>query len=123
YMTKPFSPKELVLRVRNILRRTLAVSSGSLIEVDEFCLDRDNLKFYLDGEEIELTSTEFKLLTALIEIPGTARDRDELLQKVWGYSAQTHTRTLDTHIKRLRGKLGAHGKRIETVRAVGYRFN
>jgi len=123
YMTKPFSPKELVLRVRNILRRTLTVEGGSIIELGDFRLDKNNLKFYLAGEEIDLTSTEFKLLMALIEIPGTTRERDELLQKVWGYSDRTQTRTLDTHIKRLRAKLGSYVESIETIRAVGYRFN
>ncbi len=122
YMNKPFSPKELVLRVRNILRRTLAVDSGSVFELGDFRLDKNNLKFHLAGEEIELTSIEFKLLLTLIEIPGTTRERDELLQRVWGYGDQTQTRTLDTHIKRLRAKLGDHGGMIETVRSVGYRF-
>lgn len=123
YMTKPFSPKEMVLRVRNILRRTLAVDAGSVFELGVFRLDKNNLKFHLAGEETDLTSTEFKLLLVLIEIPGTTRDRDELLQRVWGYSDQTQTRTLDTHIKRLRAKLGEYGVAIETVRSVGYRFN
>lgn len=122
YMTKPFSPKELVLRVRNILRRTMAVEGGSVIEVGPFRLDKNNLKFYLNAEEIDLTSTEFKLLHMLIEIPGSTRERDELLEKVWGYSNQTQTRTLDTHIKRLRAKLGEYGTCIETVRSVGYRY-
>lgn len=123
YMTKPFSPKELVLRVRNILRRTLALSGDSVFEIGDFRLDKNNLKFHLAGEEVDLTSTEFKLLLALIEIPGTTRERDKLLQKVWGYSDRAQTRTLDTHIKRLRAKLGEYGDAIETVRSVGYRFN
>ena len=122
FMTKPFSPKELVLRVRNILRRTLAVESGTVFELGVFRLDKNNLKFHLAGEEVGLTSTEFKLLLALIETPGTTRARDELLQRVWGYGDQTQTRTLDTHIKRLRAKLGAYGDTIETIRSVGYRF-
>tara|TARA_R110000850_G_scaffold252215_7_gene377392 strand:- start:382 stop:1074 length:693 start_codon:yes stop_codon:yes gene_type:complete len=123
YMTKPFSPKELVLRVRNILRRTLAVESGAVFELGDFRLDKNNLKFHLAGEEIDLTSTEFKLLLALIEVPGTTREREGLLRKIWGYSDQSQTRTLDTHIKRLRSKLGRYGQTIETIRSVGYRFD
>ena len=123
YMTKPFSPKELVLRVRNILRRTLSVDSGSTLEVGDFRLDKNKLKFHLADEEVDLTPTEFKLLLTLIEIPGTVRERDDLLQKVWGYGDHTQTRTLDTHIKRLRAKLSDYGTCIETVRSVGYRFN
>ena len=122
YMTKPFSLKELVLRVRNILRRTLAVDSGSVVEVGEFHLDKNSLKLHLAETEIDLTSTEFKLLLALIEIPGATRERAELLEKVWGYSDQIQTRTLDTHIKRLRSKLGEFGECIETIRSHGYRF-
>ena len=123
YMTKPFSPKELILRIQSILRRTQAVDSGTVVEVADFRLDKNELKFHLAGEEVDLTSTEFKLLLSLIEIPGTTRERGELLEKVWGYSDQIQTRTLDTHIKRLRTKLGDHGACIETVRSIGYRFN
>lgn len=122
YMTKPFSPKELVLRVKNILRRTLALEGSEVMETGPFKLDKNQLKLYLADEEVELTSTEFKLLLTLIEIPGTVRERDELLQKVWGYSDHVQTRTLDTHIKRLRSKLGDYGSHIETLRSVGYRF-
>ncbi|NNE90944.1 MAG: response regulator [Verrucomicrobiales bacterium] len=122
FMTKPFSPKELVLRVRNILRRTLSIDAGSTVEVGEFRLDKNSLKLHLAGEEVDLTSTEFKLLLSLIEAPGTVRERGELLQQVWGYSEQIQTRTLDTHIKRLRAKLGDFGSCVETVRSVGYRF-
>ena len=123
YMTKPFSPKELILRIQSILRRTQAVDSGTVVEVGPFRLDKNELKFHLSGDEIDLTSTEFKLLLTLIEIPGTTRERGELLEKVWGYSDQIQTRTLDTHIKRLRTKLGDHGACIETVRSIGYRFS
>ncbi len=122
YMTKPFSPKELVLRVRNILRRTSAVDGSAIVEVGIFRLDKGNLKFHLDGEDVELTSTEFKLLAALLDVPGSTKSREDLLEQVWGYSNQTQTRTLDTHVKRLRSKLGEYGETIETVRSVGYRF-
>lgn len=124
YMTKPFSPRELALRVRNILRRAASgEGADSVTEVGSLRIDRDQLKVYIDGEPIDLTSTEYKLLLALLETPGATRERDELLRKVWGYSDQAQTRTLDTHIKRLRSKLEKEAVRIETVRSVGYRFN
>ena len=124
YMSKPFSPKELVLRVKNILRRTLVVGDGGAeIELGPLFVDRNNLRVNLAGEEIDLTSTEFKLLLCLIETPGAPRERAELLEQVWGYSNLSQTRTLDTHVKRLRAKLGEYGSCIETVRSVGYRFN
>lgn len=123
YMPKPFSPKELMLRVRNLLRRSNENQGGSLIESGPFSLDKNSLKLHLDEEDIELTATEFKLLLSLIESPGVTQERGELLKQVWGYSDMIQTRTLDTHIKRLREKLGTHGKSIETVRGVGYRFS
>jgi len=122
YMTKPFSPKELVLRVRNLLRRAASKKNDSVIESSGFRLDKNALKLFLEDEEIDLTSTEFKLLLSLIESPGVTQERGDLLQKVWGYSDMIQTRTLDTHIKRLREKLGTKGDSIETVRGVGYRF-
>lgn len=123
YMPKPFSPKELMLRVRNLLRRSNPYHGGNLIESGPFSLDKSALKLHLDGEEIELTATEFKLLLSLIESPGITQERGDLLRKVWGYSDMIQTRTLDTHIKRLREKLGMFGDAIETVRGVGYRFS
>ncbi|MDF1852067.1 MAG: response regulator transcription factor [Verrucomicrobiales bacterium] len=122
YLPKPFSPKELILRVRNLLRRTNPNVGSSVIESGPFSLDKNALKLLLEGEEIELTATEFKLLLSLIESPGVTQERGELLKKVWGYSDLIQTRTLDTHIKRLREKLGDQGTSIETVRGVGYRF-
>jgi two-component system phosphate regulon response regulator PhoB len=122
YMPKPFSPKELMLRVRNLLRRTNPNQGGNLVESGPFSLDKNALKLHLEGKAIELTATEFKLLLSMIEAPGITQERGELLKKVWGYSDLIQTRTLDTHIKRLREKLGEHGDLIETVRGVGYRF-
>jgi len=123
YMPKPFSPKELMLRVRNLLRRSNENHGASIVQSGLFNLDKNTLKLHLEDEEIELTSTEFKLLLSLIESPGITQERGNLLQKVWGYSDLIQTRTLDTHIKRLREKLGTHGNSIETVRGVGYRFS
>jgi len=122
YVTKPFSPKELTLRVRNLLRRTLNSTGSDVVETGDFRLDKNNLKLHLGGEEIELTATEFKLLLVLIEGPGITQERADLLRKVWGYNDMIQTRTLDTHIKRLREKLAQYGQHIETVRGVGYRF-
>jgi len=122
YLTKPFSPRELVLRVRNLLRRSVSKPGEAVIETGPFRLDKNALKLYLSDEEVDLTSTEFKLLLSLIESPGITQERADLLKKVWGYSDMIQTRTLDTHIKRLREKLGDRGEAIETVRGVGYRF-
>ncbi len=123
YLAKPFSPKELNLRVRNLLRRTNSRQGATVVESGPFSLDRNALRLHLDGKAIELTATEFKLLLILIESAGVTQERGELLRRVWGYSDLIQTRTLDTHIKRLREKLGEHGNSIETVRGVGYRFH
>ncbi len=85
-----------------------------------FRFDKTSVKFYLDNEPVELTSTEFKLLLYLCERAGKPQDRNDLLRTVWGYSDSAHSRTLDTHMKRLRQKLGDHGSWIETVRGIGY---
>jgi two-component system phosphate regulon response regulator PhoB len=122
YLPKPFSPKELILRIRNLLRRAKPTVGASVVEAGPFSLDKNALKLHLDGREIDLTSTEFKLLLSLIESPGVTQERGELLKTVWGYSDLIQTRTLDTHIKRLREKLEDYEDRIETVRGVGYRF-
>lgn len=123
YITKPFSPKELVLRVRNVLKRIRQAPASAVVEINDFRLDKNNLKLHLKGEEVDLTATEFKLLLILIESPNVTKERSELLQKVWGYNDMIQTRTLDTHIKRLREKLDGEGQHIETVRGVGYRFS
>jgi two-component system, OmpR family, phosphate regulon response regulator PhoB len=120
YLTKPFSPKELILRVQAILKRS--ENAPGLVDFTHgpFRFDKNALKFYLDREPAELTSTEFKLLLFLCERAGKAQDRNELLRTVWGYSDSAQSRTLDTHMKRLRQKLGPHGSWLETVRGIGY---
>ena len=123
YVTKPFSPKELVLRLKAVLKRSSRVTSDSKLVVGGFHLEKDSLKFFLDGERVELTATEYKLLRLLIEAAGKTQDRDYLLREVWGYNDSTMTRTLDTHIKRLREKLGKRSTCVQTVRGVGYRFS
>ncbi|NOX99574.1 MAG: response regulator transcription factor [Verrucomicrobia bacterium] len=122
YVTKPFSPKELLLRIKNILHRTQSHPAGTIIEIGDFRLDKNHLVLHLAGAAIDLTATEFKLLVVLIESGGHTQAREDLLRQVWGYNDLTQTRTLDTHIKRLREKLGDFSHQIETVRGVGYRF-
>ncbi len=120
YLTKPFSPKELMLRVQAILKRSESAPGPVDFTYGPFRFDKNSLKFYLDSEPAELTATEFKLLLFLCERSGKPQDRNDLLRMVWGYSDSTHSRTLDTHMKRLRQKLGPHGSLVETVRGVGY---
>jgi two-component system, OmpR family, phosphate regulon response regulator PhoB len=123
YVTKPFSPKELTLRVQALLKRTKRVIADASLKRGNFHLERNTLKLYLSGQPVDLTATEFKLLRLLIEAEGQPQTRDELLREVWGYQTDSVlTRTLDTHIKRLREKLGNYSDSIETIRGVGYRF-
>ncbi len=122
YLTKPFSPRELFLRISAVLRRTKKVVASSEIRRGAFVLDRVNLKLYLRGQPLDLTTTEFKFLAMLMESPDAVHARADLLREVWGYSAESNTRTLDTHVKRLREKLGDDGVCIVTVRGTGYQF-
>lgn len=122
YVTKPFSPKELMLRVRALLKRTKRVTVDANVRAGEFLLDRNSLKLFLAGQPVDLTATEFKLLRLLVEASGSPVERDVLLREVWGYSDTTLSRTLDTHVKRLREKLGTHAECVQTVRNVGYSF-
>lgn len=122
YLCKPFSPKELVLRVQTLLKRTNYSQSGNILELGPFRIDKNSLNFYVDGEQVDLTSTELKLMIFLCERANHTQDRNDLLREVWGYSDDVHSRTLDTHMKRLRKKLGAHVDLLETVRGFGYRM-
>ena len=123
YMVKPFSPRELILRIKAILRRGHPEESAKDI-IKRGDLVIDNLKHIvtINSKEIELTPMEFKLLLTLIERNGRIQSRKRLLSDVWDINADIYTRTVDTHIKRLRAKLGKIGKLIETVRGLGYRF-
>ena len=125
YISKPFSTKELVLRVQTILRRLgdNPPEEPRRMQVGGIVIEVDRHQVTVNGKPIELTATEFKLLLSMIESPGITQERGDLLKKVWGYSDMIQTRTLDTLIKLLREKLGAHGNSIETVRGVGYRFS
>jgi DNA-binding response OmpR family regulator len=122
YITKPFSPRELVLRVQNLLRRIRETRTSAVIEVDGFCLNKSNFEITVQGRRLELTTTEFKLLATLVERRGRTLSRETLLQDVWGYENAIDTRTVDTHVRRLREKLGGAASRIVTIRGEGYRF-
>ncbi len=124
YVTKPFSVRELMLRVRAILRRVQSGEPASeLVSIGKLRLDREGHQAWVEDEEVALTALEFKLLNALISSRGRVQTRDQLLDVVWGIRADVTTRTVDTHVKRLRQKLGAAGAYIETRRGIGYRFN
>ena len=129
YVTKPFSVRELILRVKAILKRnTKTISSSNQIhEINRnfgsLKIDLESYEVFINDEEIILTTLEFKLLNQLIERRGRVQTRDQLLTDVWGYSSDITTRTVDTHIKRLREKLGSMGKYIQTIRGVGYKFS
>ncbi len=123
YLVKPFSVRELLLRIRAILRRTREEQpEKSEITFGRLTVDEPAHRAWLDDGELALTVLEFKLLTTLLARKGRVQTRDRLLSDVWGYQADVTTRTVDTHVKRLREKLGEVGHYVETVRGVGYRF-
>src|SRR5947209_7098787 len=124
YLTKPFSPQELVLRVGAVLRRLAApaVAAGGLVTAGPITIDRSAHRVTVDAAEVELTATEFKLLRTLIEREGRVQSRAQLLETVWQAHPDIQTRTVDMHVQRLRQKLGKAGDCIETVRGAGYRF-
>lgn len=123
YVTKPFSPRELVLRVRKILQRGVnAAPLRETLQFGDLLIDIPRHRASWKQESIDLTATEFKLLTVLAERAGRVQSRDALLRDVWEYDATIDTRTVDTHMRRLREKLGAAAKHLDTVRGVGYRF-
>lgn len=122
YVTKPFSPRELTLRVRAVLRRVAETESSETFECGPLRLDAGSHRCFADGDEVELTAKEFELLSCLMRRPGRVLSRQILLDEVWGASVTVTVRTIDTHLKRLRAKLGSAGDLIETVRGVGYRF-
>ena len=122
YLPKPFSPRELVLRIEALLRRKKASVAPPSPSSGPFVLDRSAMKITLDGKRLDLTSTEFKLLSLLTGREGTILPRETLLEEVWGYSSTVDTRTVDTHMRRLREKLGTHAALLKTIRGEGYRF-
>jgi len=123
YIVKPFSVRELVLRVRAVLRRHDYPANGNrAIEFGELRVDRDAHRVWVRAEEIDLTALELKLLLTLFDRKNRVQSRETLLETVWGMDARISTRTVDAHVKRLREKLGDARDYIETVRGVGYRF-
>ena len=122
YVVKPFSPREVILRIGAILRRPDTPSDQGEIIVDSIRIDPARHRVSVEGKLIHLTSIEFKLLQTLVGRRGRVQSRDRLLNEVWGYESMIDTRTVDTHIRRLRSKLGKAGDSVETVRSFGYRF-
>ena len=126
YVVKPYSVRELLLRVGGMLKRSSKENQSNdkdLVEYEDLKIDNDKHKVYLSDEKISLTSKEFKLLKHLLLKADKVQSRDNLLEKVWGYNNDVTTRTVDTHIKRLRSKIGKYGDKIETIRGEGYLFN
>ncbi len=123
YVIKPFSVRELMLRIGAILRRATGEGGGDNMEIfGRLRIDRDGHRVWVDEEEIGLTALEFRLLSTFMSRKGRVQSRDTLLSDVWGIDSEVTTRTVDTHVKRLREKLGAAGGYVETLRGVGYRF-
>ncbi len=123
YITKPFSPRELILRVKNLLKRHAAPAEpAQQIRFAGLVIDRSRHSVTYKDKPLDLTVTEFKLVTVLAERRGRVQSREQLLKDVWGYNTFIDTRTVDTHMRRLRDKLGEAAKLLDTVRGVGYRF-
>ncbi|MFA5087977.1 MAG: response regulator transcription factor [Candidatus Omnitrophota bacterium] len=123
YIVKPFSPRELVLRVKAILKRGKPKENfKDIVSADKITMDIPRHKVWVDKKDVPLTQIEFKLLATLIQRRGRVQSRETLLADVWDMAADVTTRTIDTHIKRLREKIGKLGTFIETIRGIGYRF-
>lgn len=124
YLAKPFDAREVVLRVQALIRRAKpsASTSSTRLSAGNLVVDLERHEVLIDGTPIELTATEFKLLRTLVERKGRVQTRERLLEDVWNYAPDIETRTVDTHMRRLRDKLGKGGDIIETVRGVGYRI-
>ncbi len=120
YVAKPFSPREVVLRVGAILRRT--GDDGNPLRAGTIVVEPEAHRVIVGEGEVQLTATEFRLLQFLIQKPGRVRTREQLLDNVWGYNEDVDSRTIDTHIRRLRAKLGEEAGRVETVVGIGYRI-
>jgi two-component system phosphate regulon response regulator PhoB len=127
YVTKPFSVRELMLRIKAILKRNSKdITQNTSSKIQTFgilSINEDSHEVFINDDEIILTALEFKLLKHLLDRRGRVQTRDQLLSDVWGYSAHITTRTVDTHVKRLREKMGVMGKHVQTIRGVGYRFS
>ena len=123
YLVKPFSLRELTLRVAALLKRNIPLESDENIKLGDLNIDLAAHRVFVESNEVTLTAKEFDLLVHLARHNGRVQTRDYLLEQIWGYSSDVTTRTVDTHIKRLRSKIGSFGNLIETVRSIGYRFN
>jgi two-component system phosphate regulon response regulator PhoB len=125
YVTKPFSVRELILRIKAVLKR--GQKKEDVVEVErqfgDLSIDVESHEVHVNNDQIDLTALEFRLLRQLVDRRGRVQSRDQLLSDVWGYSSEVTTRTVDTHIKRLREKLGPMGKYVQTIRGVGYKFS
>tara|TARA_A200000159_G_scaffold87436_1_gene80981 strand:- start:583 stop:1278 length:696 start_codon:yes stop_codon:yes gene_type:complete len=125
YVTKPFSVRELILRIKAVLKR--GQKKEDVVEVGrqfgDLSIDVESHEVHVNNNQIDLTALEFRLLRQLVDRRGRVQSRDQLLSDVWGYSSEVTTRTVDTHIKRLREKLGPMGKYVQTIRGVGYKFS
>jgi two-component system phosphate regulon response regulator PhoB len=122
YVTKPFSPREMILRIKAIIRRRTGETTDEKLTAGAIAVDPSRHQVTVGGKPVRLTSVEFKLLTMLLRRPGRVQTRDRLLSEVWGYESVIDTRTVDTHVRRLREKLGKAANSIETVRGFGYRL-
>jgi two-component system phosphate regulon response regulator PhoB len=122
YVVKPFSPREVVLRIQAILRRGAVEPDDDRLTAGPITIDPARHRVSVEGKQVDLTSLEFRLLRTLMQRRGRVQERDRLLNDVWGYESVIDTRTVDTHVRRLREKLGKAGDVIETVRGFGYRL-
>ena len=122
YISKPFSPKILVARVEAVLRRSNAIAAGETIDAGGLVIDKAAHQVKIDGGEIDLSFKEFELLTYFVENQGIALSREKILNNVWNYDYFGDARTIDTHVKKLRSKLGEKGNYIKTIWGMGYKF-
>jgi DNA-binding response OmpR family regulator len=122
YITKPFSPRELILRIKKQLHRPEGERKKERLAIGELVIDIPRHEVTVEGRRVDLTPTEFKLLWVLAERRGRVQSRDQLLRDVWEYDSLIDTRTVDTHVRRLRDKLGSGAKFLETIRGLGYRL-
>ena len=121
YISKPFSPKILVARIEAILRRKMTVT-GEFLEAAGIRVDKDAHEVFVDGDAVDLSNTEFELLTYFMENQGMALSREKILNNVWNYDYFGDARTIDTHVIKLRSKLGPKGDLIKTIWGMGYKF-
>ena len=122
YISKPFSPKILVARIEAILRRGSGTSTGEILEADGIRVDKDAHEVSVDGKPVDLSNKEFELLTYFMENKGIALSREKILNNVWNYDYFGDARTIDTHVKKLRSKLGPKGDNIKTIWGMGYKL-